>query len=250
MDGSRKSNLGGQRRGILLAKAMNPKTVKLDPNEVIVQVSHQLPYRLASSEEGLFTLEPCYPSPSLLYANLDELAQNGTYKFVWVGIVVTKHPMTTFEEEQANKILLEKNSYAVFFTEEQITPYLRFYEGLIRPNMHNFADPSDHVKQALNYWAEFKSINSRIAWRVQEVRRQVNSHTVWIHGDQNMLVPYYIRQSEKVKANIGFYFHQAFPASAIFQAFYKREELLQSLLHSDLIGFHIWEYARNFINSC
>jgi len=25
---------------------------------------------------------------------------------------------------------------------------------------------------------------------------------------------------------------------------------LQSLLHSDLIGFHIWEYARNFINSC
>ena len=65
-----------------------------------------------------------------------------------------------------------------------------------------------------------------------------------------MLVPYYIRQSEKLKANIGFYFHQAFPASAVFQSFYKREELLQSLLHSDLIGFHIWEYARNFINSC
>ena len=25
---------------------------------------------------------------------------------------------------------------------------------------------------------------------------------------------------------------------------------MQSLLNSDLIGFHIWEYARNFINSC
>ena len=22
------------------------------------------------------------------------------------------------------------------------------------------------------------------------------------------------------------------------------------MLHADLIGFHIWEYARNFINSC
>ena len=65
-----------------------------------------------------------------------------------------------------------------------------------------------------------------------------------------MLVPQFIRQSEKVKANIGFYFHQAFPASAIFQAFFKREELLQGLLHSDLIGFHIWEYARNLLNSC
>ena len=78
----------------------------------------------------------------------------------------------------------------------------------------------------------------------------VNSQTIWIHGDQCMLVPYYIRQLEKIKANIGFYFHQAFPASSVFQTFLKRDIILQSLLHSDLIGFHIYEYARNFINSC
>jgi len=59
--------------------------------------------------------------------------------------------------------------------------------------MHNFADTMDHLKQSFNYWTEFKSINSKIARRVQDVRRLVNSHTIWIHGDQNMLVPYYIR---------------------------------------------------------
>jgi hypothetical protein len=53
-----------------------------------------------------------------LYANLDELGKTKTYNFVWVGIVVTKHLMTSFEEEQANKLLAEKKCFAIFFTEE------------------------------------------------------------------------------------------------------------------------------------
>ena len=51
-------------------------------------------------------------------------------------------------------------------------------------------------------------------------------------------------------ANIGFYFHSPFPASAIFNTFSKREEVLKSILCSDLLGFHLYEYARNFCNSC
>ena len=52
------------------------------------------------------------------------------------------------------------------------------------------------------------------------------------------------------EANIGFYFHSSFPASAIFYSFYRRKEILQSLLDSDVIGFHLFEYARNFLNTC
>ena len=123
-------------------------------------------------------------------------------------------------------MLAEKNCYAIYFTEEQINPYLRFYEEIVRPNMHNFTSAADHTKTAINDWAEFKAVNARVARRVHQVRQLVNSQTIWIHGDHFMLVPYYIRQSEKLKANIGFYFHQPFPASAVFQSFYKREELL------------------------
>ena len=101
--------------------------------------------------------------------------------------------MTSYEEDQASKILREKNCFPIFLTHEQIIPYLSFYEQVIRPNMHNFTDPSDHLKLAFNYWNEFKSINAKIAKRVLDVRQLVNSHTIWIHGDQNMLVPYYIR---------------------------------------------------------
>ena len=31
--------------------------------------------------------------------------------------------------------------------------------------------------------------------------------------------------------------------------FPRRNEILKSLLNADVIGFHIWEYARNFVNT-
>lgn len=164
--GSRASIGAHRRKSLLIAKKHERKTVKLDPTECMIQVTHQLPYRLVSKAVGEFTVEPSYQSPALLYANLDELAQSKTYNFVWVGIVVTQHPMTAHEEEIANKMLAEKNCYAIYYTEEAIVPYLRFYEGLVRPNMHNFVDPGDHLKAAINDWAEFKAVNGRVARRV------------------------------------------------------------------------------------
>ena len=59
--------------------------------------------------------------------------------------------------------------------------------------MHNFVDPVDHLKSEINEWAEFKAVNAKIARRVNQVRSMVNSKTIWIHGDQFMLVPYYVR---------------------------------------------------------
>lgn len=72
---------------------------------------------------------------------------------------------------------------------------------------------------------------------------------IWVHGDHLMLVPQYVRKAFS-QANLGFYFHSAFPASAVFSTLYYRRELLQALLQVDLVGFHLFEYARNFLNTC
>jgi trehalose 6-phosphate synthase/phosphatase len=49
---------------------------------------------------------------------------------------------------------------------------------------------------------------------------------------------------------IGFFLHSAFPNSQIIQILPQRVEILKSLLCSDLIGFHLFEYAKNFVTSC
>ena len=224
--------------------------VQLDPAECIILCTYSLPYTLQSTEPGVFTAEKSYASPSFVYASLDDLAQRKIYTFIWVGIVCTRYKLTEKELVAAKKALREKNCYGVFYTEEELRPFLEFYEGQIRPNMHNFIDPDDAELKINERWTDFKDVNFKIAQRVHELRTEFKSNTVWIHGDQFIILPLYIRNNEILKANIGFYFHQAFPASAIFHSFHHRNQILQSLLHSNLIGFHVFEYARNFLNCC
>jgi len=65
------------------------------------------------------------------------------------------------------------------------------------------------------------------------------------------MLPLYIRKTNfGIDANIGFFFHSPFPSSGIFRMFQYRFELLQSLLQCDLVGFHLFEYARNFLMTC
>ena len=44
--------------------------------------------------------------------------------------------------------------------------------------------------------------------------------------------------------------HQPFPSSEIFRCLTYREELLRGMLCADHIGFHLFEWARNFLASC
>lgn len=62
-------------------------------------------------------------------------------------------------------------------------------------------------------------------------------------------MPDYIR-TQTPDALIGFFLHSAFPNSQIIQILPQRAELLRSMLSSDLIGFHLFEYAKNFVTSC
>jgi len=78
-----------------------------------------------------------------LYGLLDQMAQQKTYNFIWIGIVSTPHRFTEYEERLANEALLKKNCYAIYLTAEELEDFMKFYEGLLRPRMHNFFDPFD-----------------------------------------------------------------------------------------------------------
>ena len=72
---------------------------------------------------------------------------------------------------------------------------------------------------------------------------------VWVNDTYLMLVPHLIRRKD-VNLNVGFFLHSPFPSSDIFKMFPHREILLKSLLCCDLLGFHVYEYARQFTVGC
>lgn len=68
-----------------------------------------------------------------------------------------------------------------------------------------------------------------------------------------MLLPAMLREEigTSVKnVRIGFFLHTPFPSSEIYRILPVREEILQGVLHCDLLGFHTFDYARHFLSSC
>mmetsp|Transcript_7436 Transcript_7436/g.16134 ORF Transcript_7436/g.16134 Transcript_7436/m.16134 type:complete len:857 (+) Transcript_7436:209-2779(+) len=72
---------------------------------------------------------------------------------------------------------------------------------------------------------------------------------VWIHDYHLLVLPSLLRKRFN-RIRCGVFLHSPFPSSEIFRTFPKREELLRSLLNSDLIGFHTFDYARHFLSCC
>lgn len=64
-----------------------------------------------------------------------------------------------------------------------------------------------------------------------------------------MLLPQLVRTALP-QTTIGFFLHIPFPSYEIFRQVPERCELIKGLLGADLIGFHIYDYARHFISSC
>lgn len=62
------------------------------------------------------------------------------------------------------------------------------------------------------------------------------------------MVPFYTKKLFE-QANIGFVMHSPFPSSTILRMFKYRNKILESLLHCDLVAFHLFMYANNFIKT-
>ncbi len=55
---------------------------------------------------------------------------------------------------------------------------------------------------------------------------------------------------KNTNARVGIYFHMAFPSSDVIKTFPYHQELLKSILLCDVIGFHVFQFARNFLTAC
>ncbi|MFZ5491640.1 MAG: glucosylglycerol-phosphate synthase [Pseudomonadota bacterium] len=92
-------------------------------------------------------------------------------------------------------------------------------------------------------WQTFREVNALFA---QEAAEQAEDDgLVWVHDYNLWLVPKYLRQL-KPNVRIAFFHHTPFPAPDVFNVLPWRDEIIDSLLDCDLVGFHIPRYARNF----
>lgn len=74
---------------------------------------------------------------------------------------------------------------------------------------------------------------------------------IWIHDYHLLLLGSILRQRlrNKKDVKIGLFLHTPFPSEDYFSILPFREAICSGLLSCDLVGFHIDEYAKDFLDS-
>ena len=110
------------------------------------------------------------------------------------------------------------------------------------PILHSFPY---HFTSETAEWENFKNINRLFAQAACE--EAAEDALIWIHDYNLWLAPRYIREL-KPDARIAFFHHTPFPSVDVFNVLPWREEIVESLLCCDIVGFHIPRYSENFVN--
>lgn len=164
---------------------------------------------------------------------------------IWVGWPgIASDDLTRTEKAQITKELKKTNCLPVFLTKDEVE---NFYEGYANdtlwPLVHYFPSVVQHKDK---YWQAYLAVNQHY---VKIAQKAANScGTIWIHDYHLMLLPAMLRKVLP-ETKIGFFLHVPFPSYEVFRLLPERKEIIEGLLGADLIGFHIYDYARHFMSS-
>ncbi|TVQ24753.1 MAG: bifunctional alpha,alpha-trehalose-phosphate synthase (UDP-forming)/trehalose-phosphatase [Spirochaetaceae bacterium] len=165
---------------------------------------------------------------------------------LWVGWSGLADDTLTPEEreEVAGTLRTEHKSVAVSLSSLDLdTFYYGFCNKAIWPLFHYFPTYVDYDP---TLWAAYERVNKKF---FEELRQVIEpGDFVWVHDYQLMLLPGMIRE-EFPNTRIGFFLHIPFPSYELFRLLPWRNDILNGLLGSDLIGFHTYDYARHFLSS-
>jgi glucosylglycerol-phosphate synthase len=154
------------------------------------------------------------------------------------------------ERERFERVIEIEDSYGEYrvsrlpLTAHQIRSFYHVTsKEAIWPILHSF-------KERYNYdpvdWPTFREVN----WAFAEAAAAEVSDdgVVWFHDYNLWLAPGYLR-TLKPKAKIAFFHHTPFPSADMFSVLPWRQEIMESLLACDAVGFHIPRYAANFAHA-
>ena len=164
---------------------------------------------------------------------------------IWIGWPgIDLDSIKNKKEEIKNKLISEFECYPVFLDKGDINNYYAgFCNKTIWPLFHYFIQ---YTTFDIELWDAYKLVNKKFCKIILQISGP--NDIIWIQDYHLMLLPKLIRQSIP-DATIGFFLHIPFPSYEIFRLIPWREEILEGLLGSDLIGFHTYDYERHFLSS-
>ena len=204
-----------------------------------ILVSNRLPLHLSIENNQV----KASPSVGGLATGLKSVHQRGKSLWIgWPGISNEDIPETSLKN--VDNILAKENCYPVYLSAEELD---LFYDGFsnktIWPLFHYFTQYATFEKK---YWDAYFQVNEKYAKAI--IKKIGPEDQIWIHDYQLLLVPQMVKE-KRPNVQIGFFLHIPFPSFEVFRILPWRNEILEGMLGSDLIGFHTYNYERHFFSS-
>ncbi|HTE22850.1 MAG TPA: bifunctional alpha,alpha-trehalose-phosphate synthase (UDP-forming)/trehalose-phosphatase [Candidatus Limnocylindria bacterium] len=203
-------------------------------------VSNRLPVSV-SKENGELTYTPSNGGLATAMSSLgSEQAER-----LWIGWPgIASDELTPADKSAITRKLRSYGCSPVFLTRRQVE---KFYHGYANdtlwPLFHYFQSLANYDNE---YWVGYKEVNALFKKAI--VRHADPDASVWVHDYHLMLLPQLLRLALP-GSTIGFFLHIPFPSYEIFRLLPNRAQILEGLLGADLIGFHMYDYARHFLSS-
>lgn len=198
-----------------------------------------------------------------------------TYRAHWIG-TVTPHPPIVNEEDrqEVRKVLAELNCTPIFLNPStRQAHYYGFCKQVLWPAFHNIdlldlstssgvgaagnASMSSSAQVASDWdqsrldhwWQAYQQVNNEFASVVNGLVDKDGSTYLWIHDYHLSLLPRSLNQEPAKSCRKVFFLHIPFPTSQIFRELECGEDILEGMLHADVVGFHAFDHARHFLNA-
>ncbi|WP_455368477.1 bifunctional alpha,alpha-trehalose-phosphate synthase (UDP-forming)/trehalose-phosphatase [[Eubacterium] cellulosolvens] len=163
---------------------------------------------------------------------------------VWIGWPGISTESIGEKKKYVEKNLRSQDYYPVFISQNEIENYYHgFSNKTIWPLFHYFTQYTTYNDA---FWDNYKRVNNYYCKTIIDTLNKKD--VIWIHDYQLMLLPKLIRD-KRPDSKIGFFLHIPFPSFDVFRLLPWRKEILEGILGADLIGFHIHDYVRNFLDS-
>jgi len=196
-------------------------------------VSNRLPVTLQRSASGL---EQRRSSGGLVSALEPVLSRRGGRWVGWPGLKLRRGeslevPGATFEMVPVELSTNEVQRYYHGFSNQTLWPLFHCFPSRARFEQRD--------------WEVYDEINARFAQVAAE--GATRDELIWIHDYHLTTAPLHLRRRVP-DARIAFFLHVPFPPLDVFRTLPWSRDVLHGMLASDLIGFHVRAYARNFLD--
>lgn len=206
----------------------------------LIVISNRLPLTIKRGDSGFEYKQ----SSGGLVTGLKSIKD--TIRFKWLGNIGGIE-LDEEEKETVRKECWERFHSIPVFIDSALNDecYDGFCNAILWPILHAFNDDVAFTNRNYRAYVEYNKIFCEKVCEIVE-----DGDVVWVHDYHLMLLPEMLRKSSNKKFKIMFFLHIPFASGNTMQTLTCRKEIMNGMVHSDLVAFHSFDYALNFRDAC